>query len=559
MDVERPVSANNLVPVVSWIAAAVALVVVLILPTGYFVVSYQAIGAQLNTEVQFRSGMISQFIGTNPDLWQFDRHHLEELLSRDPPLSENQTNQLLLSDGKLIAAMGGAPQAPVMSRTFGVFDAGVPVGELRIVHSIRSLWTRTAIAALIGLLLGAAVFIALRVFPLHALERVTEALRQEIAQHDRARAAAETANRAKSQFLAAASHDLRQPLHALGLFAASLSEKERSPEVRAIVENISASVEALEALFNELLDISKLDAGVIQPSLASFPVNPLFDRLRLDYEPEAREKGLRLRIVPSTVRVYSDPTLIERMLRNLIVNAIRYTDKGGVVVGCRPRGDRYSLEVWDSGVGIPADKLDKIFEEFYQVGNPERDRRKGLGLGLAIVKRVEQLLGYQMQVASRPGRGSVFRFTLPRGRTETLGRDSMARTEGSARGLQDKCVVVVDDELTVREGMKALLSGWGCDVIAADSLGDALQRIGEHARRPDAIIADYRLREGATGIEVIQTLHTEFGRDIPALLITGDTAADRLREVRESGYPQLHKPVPAAKLREVLNSMFAVR
>jgi signal transduction histidine kinase len=550
-------NSNNMAAVISWIAGAVALAVALILPVGYFVVSYQAIGAQLVTEAQFRSGMISQFVGTSPELWQFDRHHIEEMLSRDPPLPANQKNQLVTPDGKLIAAMGGDPAPPVTVRAAGVFDAGVPVGELRIVHSIRHLWLETAVAALIGILLGAAVFIALRVLPLRALQRATEALHEEVRQHDRARAAAETANRAKSQFLAAASHDLRQPLHALGLFAASLSEKARDPEVRAIVDNINASVEALEALFNELLDISKLDAGVIQPSLASFSVGPLFDRLRLDYEPEARERGLYLRIVPSTARVYSDPTLLERMLRNLIVNAIRYTDRGGVVVGCRPRGEGYSIEVWDSGVGIAADKLDKIFEEFYQVGNPERDRRKGLGLGLAIVKRIEQLLGYQMQVATRSGRGSVFRFSVPRGRTETLVRDGIARAGADAHGLQDKCVVVVDDELTVREGMKALLSGWGCDVIAADSLSDALQRIGEHARRPDAIIADYRLREGANGIEVIQALHAEFGSDIPALLITGDTGADRLREVRASGYPQLHKPVPPAKLRAVLTSMLA--
>jgi CheY-like chemotaxis protein len=340
-------------------------------------------------------------------------------------------------------------------------------------------------------------------------------------------------------------------MHALGLFAATLSERVRDPEVRGIIDNINASVEALESLFNELLDISKLDAGVIQPNLSSFPIEPLFERMRIDYGPGAADKGIRLSIVRSGAVIYSDPLLVERMLRNLIVNAVHYTAKGGVVVGCRPRGDRYSIEVWDSGVGIVADKLDKIFEEFYQVGNPERDRRKGLGLGLAIVKRIEQLLGYQTQVLSRPDRGSVFRFTVPRGVIVAPASD-ITQAGADVNGVHDKCVVVVDDELTVREGMKALLSGWGCDVIAADSLSDALQRIGEHARLPDAIIVDYRLRDGATGIEVIQTLHTEFGRDIPALLITGDIAADHLRDVRESGYPQLHKPVSPAKLKKVL-------
>jgi CheY-like chemotaxis protein/anti-sigma regulatory factor (Ser/Thr protein kinase) len=393
----------------------------------------------------------------------------------------------------------------------------------------------TLVVAIFGLMLGGGVFVALRVLPLRALERATEALQEEVKQHAKARAAAEAANRGKSQFLAAASHDLRQPLHALGLFAASLSEKERDPEKRAVVDNISASVEALEALFTELLDISKLDAGVIQPNLC---------------------KGVRLSVRPTTARVYSDATLLERILRNLIANAIRYTHKGSVVVGCRSRGNGYSLEVWDSGMGIPEDKLGRIFDEFYQASNPERDRRKGLGLGLAIVKRIEQLLGYRLEVSSTVGRGSVFRLTVPRGRTERLGPEDAAWAKQTSGQLRAKCILVVDDEFAIREGMKALLSGWGCDVIAAESLSEALAGIAEHARKPQAIIADYRLREGATGVEVIQSLHDEFGRDIPAILVTGDISADSMIDVRESGYAQLHKPVPAATLRAALNAMF---
>ena len=318
---------------------------------------------------------------------------------------------------------GSEPKPPVLTMTTDVYDAGNVAGRLEVQYSIRELLQHTALVALFGLMLGAAVFIALRVLPLRALKRATDALQEEVKLHDHARAAAEAANRAKSQFLAAASHDLRQPMHSLGLFAATLSERVRDPEVRGIIDNINASVEALESLFNELLDISKLDAGVIQPNLSSFPIEPLFERMRIDYGPGAADKGIRLSIVRSGAVIYSDPLLVERMLRNLIVNAVHYTAKGGVVVGCRPRGDRYSIEVWDSGVGIAADKLDKIFDEFYQVGNPERDRRKGLGLGLAIVKRIEQLLGYQTQVLSRPDRGSVFRFTAPRGLIAALTSD----------------------------------------------------------------------------------------------------------------------------------------
>ena len=548
---------DNVAPVISWIAGIVAVIVALTLPLGYFGVAYRSLATELAIEAKFRSGTITRFINDRPLAWTTSEHHLDELLTRNPPLRKGQWNRLFAADNTEVMHAGLEPKPPVLTMTTDVYDAGNVVGHLEVQHSIRELLQNTAWVALFGLMLGAAVFIALRVLPLRALRRATDALHEEVKLHDQARATAEAANHSKSQFLAAASHDLRQPMHSLGLFAATLSERVRDPEVRGIVDNINASVEALESLFNELLDISKLDAGVIQPNLSSFPIEPLFERMRIDYGPGAAEKLIRLAIVRSRAVIYSDPLLVERMLRNLIVNAVHYTAKGGVVVGCRPRGDRYSIEVWDSGVGIAADKLDKIFDEFYQVGNPERDRRKGLGLGLAIVKRIEQLLGYQTQVRSRPHRGSVFRFSAPRGLSVVSLSDPVGRRADDAHVAHDKCVVIVDDELTVREGMKALLGGWGCDVIAADSLPDALERIGEHARLPDAIIADYRLREGATGIEVIRTLHAEFGRNIPALLITGDIAADHLRDVRESGYPQLHKPVSPAKLKKALYSMFA--
>jgi signal transduction histidine kinase/ActR/RegA family two-component response regulator len=541
---------------ITWIAGIVAAIVAVTLPLGYLSVAYRSLAMELGTEAKFRSEMITQFINDRPLAWKHSEHHLDELLTRNPPLRKQQWNRLVDRENHEVMAAGQRPSPPTLTISTDVYDAGKAAGRLEVHYSIRSLVEITLVVAVFGLMLGGGVFVALRVLPLRALGRATQALQEEVKQHAKARAAAEAANRGKSQFLAAASHDLRQPLHALGLFAASLAEKERDPEVRAVVDNISASVEALEALFTELLDISKLDAGVIQPNLTNFAVKPIFDRLRVDYDPEARQKGVRLSVRPTAARVYSDPTLLERILRNLIANAIRYTDKGSVVVGCRSRGDGYSLEVWDSGVGIPEDKLGKIFDEFYQASNPERDRRKGLGLGLAIVKRIEQLLGYRLEVSSQVGRGSVFRFRVPRGSTERLGPEDAAWRRQSADQLRAKCVLVVDDEFAVREGMKALLSGWGCDVIAAESLSDALVGIAEHARKPEAIIADYRLREGATGVEIIQSLHAEFGSDIPAILVTGDISADSMIDVRESGYAQLHKPVPAATLRAALNAMF---
>jgi signal transduction histidine kinase len=545
---------DHVARMITWIAGTVAALVALTLPVGFFAVSYRHLLTELGTEARFRAELITQFINDRPTSWQNSEHHLDELLTRNPPLRREQRNRLLDDGRREVMSAGQTPQPPTVKITSDVYDAGEVVGRLEVLYSMRELLEDVLIAALAGLLLGGGVFMALRVLPLRALNRATQALHDEVAQHAKARAAAEEASRAKSQFLAAASHDLRQPLHALGLFAASLADRERDPAVRSIVANISASVEALEALFTELLDISKLEAGVIQPNLTSFPVGPIFDRLRADYEAEAQQKGLRLSFVGLRAHIYSDPLLFERVLRNLVGNAIRYTDEGSVVVTCRPRDERYSIEVCDTGIGIPQDKLGKIFEEFYQVGNPERDRRKGLGLGLAIVKRIEQLLGYRLQVVSQPGRGSVFSFTVPRARSEHLGPEDAAAPIGSDL-LRDKCILVVDDEATVLEGMKALLTGWGCEVIAADSLADALERIADHAVKPNAIIADYRLREGATGIEVIHSVHKEYGSDIPAVLVTGDTAAERLRQARESGFPQLHKPVPAATLRATLNSM----
>ena len=549
--------ADNAAYVVSWIAGIVAAIVALTLPLGYLGLAYRGLTTELAIEAKFRSGMITRYINDRPLSWKDSEHYLDELLTRNPPLRDQQWNRLFDAENNEVMQAGAQPKWPVWKLTSEVYDAGQTAGRLEVQYSLRDLIVNTALVGFFGMLLGAAVFITLRVLPLRALARATDALEEEVRQHEHARTAAEAANRAKSQFLAAASHDLRQPMHSLGLFAASLNERVTDPAVRGLVGNINASVEALESLFNELLDISKLDAGVVKPNLVTFSLEPLLERMRVDYAPAAFEKGIRLSIVHTHAVVYSDPTLVERVVRNLVVNAIRYTEKGGVVVGCRPRGAHYSIEVWDSGAGIAPESVERIFEEFYQLGNPERDRRKGLGLGLAIVKRIEQLLGSEVRVSSKLARGSVFRFAVPRGHATLLPQAGVA-VAAASRGLRDKCVLVVDDELAVREGMRALLTGWGCDVLAADSLADALQRIGKHARRPDMIIADYRLREGATGVDVIKELQAEFGRDIPALLITGDTGVDRLRDVRESGYPQLHKPVPPAKLRDALNAVFAV-
>ncbi len=361
----------------------------------------------------------------------------------------------------------------------------------------------------------------------------------------------ELANRAKSRFLAAASHDLRQPMHALGLFVGQLNDMIQYPEARKIVDQVRASVEAMEQLLNALLDISKLDAGVLSPQIDDFPLATLLQRMENNFAAEAKAKGLRLRVLPCRLAVRSDPLLLERIVMNLVSNAVRYTERGGIIVGCRRRGKRVRIDVWDTGVGIPDDKQREIFQEFIQLGNPERDRSRGLGLGLAIVERLARLLNHRIDLASTPGRGSRFSIELPAGDVQQTSqvRRAPAPVTNSLSGL---FVVVVDDEALVRAGMEGVLHGWGCHVVNAGSGDEALALLGEHERTPDVIISDYRLRENETGIEVINRLRTHYATAIPAALISGDTAPERLREAKDSGYPLLHKPVSPAKLRALL-------
>ncbi len=380
------------------------------------------------------------------------------------------------------------------------------------------------------------------------MELIAELKRQK-AIADTARLQAEAANRSKTQFFAAASHDLRQPLHALGLFGAALSEKIRDPEVLSVVKSINTSVNALEELFHELLDISKIDAGIVRAETSDFQIGPILDRLRSEFGPEALEKGLRLRVRKSDAIVRSDPILVERVLRNLLTNAIRYTQKGGIVLGCRARNDRLVIEIWDSGPRITPDQRQRIFEEFYQIDNVERSNRKGLGLGLAIVRRLAHLLGTEIGLVSQPGYGTVFRFGLPRGHATKVDQRSAA----ASSCLQGRLIVVVDDESTIVEGMEALLAEWGAEVICSTTGVDIIERVHESGRLPDLIIADYRLAETETGTQVIERLRKELDPEIPAILITGSTTPERVEEARSHDYHLLVKPVLPAKLRTLIN------
>jgi signal transduction histidine kinase/CheY-like chemotaxis protein len=366
---------------------------------------------------------------------------------------------------------------------------------------------------------------------------------------------AEHANIAKSRFLAAASHDLRQPMHALRLFVGALAERIRFDEVKTIVQNAEASVDAMEGLLNALLDISRLDAGVLHPEIKVFPVNTLLTSLLTEFGQQTRDKGLRFTVVRCSAFARSDPVMLRRILLNLVSNAVRYTEHGGIVVGCRRRGDILRLEVWDSGAGIPAEKHREIFQEFYQLSNPERDRNKGLGLGLAIVDRLAKLLGTRTSVRSQPGRGSVFAVEVPLVLHPPSEPDPIVPSYHSTVGKLDVFVVVVDDELTILEGMKALLNSWGCRTLTASCREEVLAKLAGQRDVPDMIISDYRLPGEDNGIKVIRAIQGQYSSSIPAVLVSGDTSPDRLKEAQSSGYELLHKPVAPLKLRLLITHM----
>lgn len=364
---------------------------------------------------------------------------------------------------------------------------------------------------------------------------------------------ADQANRAKSNFLAAASHDLRQPIHALGLFIAALRGRAMDDEATRLVDHIDESVGAMDGLFASLLDISKLDAGVVEAHLEPVAVGPLLERLCREHTAEAAAKGVTVGLVRSSVVVSSDHALLERALRNILSNAVRYTDRGRVLVGCRRGRRSLRIEVWDTGRGIPAAQQEEVFQEFFQLGNPERDRTKGLGLGLAIVRRVLPLIDGALTLTSTPGRGSVFRLTVPLAPADAV--SGAVAGPVAPQGPEGGLVFVIDDEIAIQIAMQTLLTGWGYRVVVAGSGEEIMQRLTGESERPGLLICDYRLRDDENGAEVIRRLLDHFQADIPAMLVTGDTAPDRIKEAQASGFLLLHKPVSNVRLRAAIGNL----
>lgn len=372
---------------------------------------------------------------------------------------------------------------------------------------------------------------------------LVEQLQVETGIAEAAQCEAEHANTAKSKFLAAASHDLRQPIHAQGLFLEVLSRTELNQHQHELVNSARAASEASSDLLNALLDFSRIEAGVIEPQLQPFRLQPLLNKIENELAPQADAKNIVYRSRETHVTVQTDPVLLELILRNLVSNAIRYTASGGVLVACRQHGSQAVLEVWDTGVGIAPQHQQEVFREFHQLGNPERDRHKGLGLGLAIAEGLARTLEHGLSLASTPQRGSVFRLTLPIDNTIPLAQITMSQSK--TRLLNARLLVIDDDEI-VREGMLYLLRDWGCECEGAESIEEALLLAQQNP--PDVVISDYRLCEQRTGVEAIAAVRALLGESLLALLITGDTAPERLREAQASGIPLLHKPVSPSKL-----------
>lgn len=361
--------------------------------------------------------------------------------------------------------------------------------------------------------------------------------------------------KAKDSFLAAASHDLRQPLHALGLFVNALENKVRIPDGLIILDKIKQSTAALNSLFNSLLDISRLDAGVVEVSRQHFYVDSLLQSLTEEFGEVAAERNLAFSVEHDSQIACTDYVLLGRILRNLIDNAVVHTREGKVSVSCVQNNEGLVITVSDTGPGIPVEEHDSIFSEYYQLNNPERDRSKGLGLGLSIVHRLSDLLNIKVSLKSKPNEGTSFELIVPAGRAALVIDDTAAiEAVKDQIDFQGLLVLVIDDEKDVREGMELILEQVNCAVVSVESAEAAQHLIVENDLEPALIIADYRLREGKTGDEAIALVREELNSDIPALIVTGDTSPERVREAAGSGMKLLHKPVSPAELIAVVES-----
>jgi len=371
------------------------------------------------------------------------------------------------------------------------------------------------------------------------------------------------ASQDKSRFLAAANHDLRQPVHAISLLTSALSAEVSTQRGKKILSRVNNSNEVILDLLNSLLEISRLDADIIKPDIKPINLKHFVSNLVNEFQPFAEEGGLELRSHACQVWVKSDPVLLATIMRNLIQNAIRYTSLGKIVITCRKRNHKIHLQVWDTGKGIAEEHQELIFAEFQQLYNPERDQNKGLGLGLAICRRITALLKISLQLKSTLGKGSVFTLELVEMSAEEIQQSHNAQSVeansapaiDTADNISNAVFLIIDDNEDILDAMTSLLEGWGSKVLCADSVESAEETARSSSEKVDAIIADYRLRENTTGVDAINAFHKLVDYHAVAVLITGDTAPDRMREVSSHGLPVLNKPVKSTHLKSALGRL----
>jgi signal transduction histidine kinase len=470
---------------------------------------------------------------------------------------------VLANQPRVFLAFASLCFGPMIARIAGEgdLDSLQLAGELLLIVSMTTLLARNyrqALQRVTALKLQADGLLV----QLRAEKHLADAAR---AQAEAARLEADIANRAKTQFFAAASHDLRQPLHAMGLFAEALRQRTREPEVARLVNSVNESVDALEGLFSELLDITRIDSGGVEVRPEHFEMGEILRKVRLHFEPTAFEKGLALRLRGGRHAVHADPLLVERIVRNLVSNAIRYTEDGSVLVSCRRRAGRLLVQVWDTGVGIAAADRDRVFEEFYQVPRAAQQpeaQRKGLGLGLAIVARLARLMDAPIELRSTLSKGSVFTLTLPIGQDPRTAPSRLPQKGPIDITLTGRLIVIVEDEPAVREGLAVLLAGWGAALAAFRSI-DEMTRWAEADQaasiRPDLAIVDYRLEHGTTGVEALVALRRRFGAALPAIVVTGSTMSGHENEAQAHDFHVLIKPVLPNKLRAMISFKLGVR
>ncbi|GAA0390357.1 MULTISPECIES: ATP-binding response regulator [Pseudomonas] len=387
-------------------------------------------------------------------------------------------------------------------------------------------------------------------------------LQQQIAQRERvekdlrdARDAAQAANRSKDKYLAAASHDLLQPLNAARLLISTLRERNLPSVEQVLVERTHQALEGAEDLLTDLLDISRLDQAAVKPDVALYRLDELFAPLISEFQSVALAAGLNLRAHIGHYAIRTDLRLVTRILRNFLSNACRYTDDGCILLGARRRGDRLRLEVWDTGRGIAADRLEAIFLEFNQLDVGRASDRKGVGLGLAIVERIAEILGYPVSVRSWPGRGSMFSIEVPISEEMPLAISQLPAQATTGNPLPGRRLLVIDNEVSILESMHALLEQWGCEVITATDQAGAMLAL--QGRAPELILADYHLDHGVVGCAVVKHLREHFEQPIPAVIITADRTDQCRRALRRLEAPMLNKPVKPGKLRAVLSQLLA--